>query len=69
VAKEKTLTVKILGHPGHPKPEESGVQTSEGDLFHGTIVELPEDEARLLIGSKRAKETDEKAGSKAKKSA
>lgn len=66
MAKEKFLRVKILGHPGHPKPEESGVQTSEGDLFHGTIVELPEDEARLLIGAKRAKETDEKPDSKKK---
>ena len=47
--------VRILGHPGHGKPRESGVQTSEGDKFHGEIVDLPKDEAKMLVAMGRAK--------------
>jgi predicted nucleotide-binding protein len=50
------VSVRILAHPGNPEPKKSGVQTSLGDKFHGEIVELPADEAELLIGLGRAEE-------------
>lgn len=70
MAKQEKITVKILAHPGAPadQHENSGVQTSEGDKFHGEVVELPEDEARLLIGAKRAEE-QKKPEAKPKKTA
>lgn len=61
------MKVRIKGHPGNPAHadpkrvkagEASGVQTSKGDKFHGDIVDLPKDEAGLLIAAKRAEEVD-----------
>lgn len=59
------MKVKIKGHPGNPvhtdakrskAGEASGVQTSKGDKFHGEVVDLPKDEAGLLIAADRAEE-------------
>jgi hypothetical protein len=66
------MKIRILGHPGNPahadakktkNGEHSGVQTSAGDKFHGAVVDLPKDEAGLLIAAGRAKvfEVEEKA--------
>lgn len=54
----KTLSVKIVSHPGNSNPKASAVQTSDGDHFAGETVDLPEDEAKLLIATGRAKEFD-----------
>jgi hypothetical protein len=56
---EKIVRIKILPHPGNANPDKdadklSGVQTSEGDVFEGDVIELPEGEARLIIGANRA---------------
>lgn len=59
---QKTKKVRILFHPGTPLDEKgeprhiSGVQTSDGDKYHGDVAELPELEAKMLIASKRAEE-------------
>jgi hypothetical protein len=59
------MKITIKGHPGNPAHTDkqkvkdgahSGVQTSKGDKFHGDVVDLPKDEAGLLIASGRAKE-------------
>jgi len=61
------MKVKIIGHPGNPAHADkervkvgaaSGVQTSQGDKFHGESVDLPKDEAGLLIAAGRAKAVD-----------
>ena len=72
---EKVLKVRILAHPGNSNPDKdddklSGVQTSEGDAFEGDVLELPEGEAKLLIGAGRAEEDVKDAPQrKAKKAA
>jgi hypothetical protein len=63
------MKITIIGHPGNPAHADkdkvkagkhSGVQTSKGDKFHGDVVDLPKDEAGLLIAAKRAEEFDAK---------
>jgi len=58
------MKIKIIGHPGNSvhtdakrvkAGEASGVQTSDGDKFHGEVVDLPKDEAGLIIAAGRAK--------------
>jgi hypothetical protein len=67
---ERTKKVTILAHPGHlHKPDNSAVQTSEGDKFTGEVVEVPENEAKLLIASKRAEEYVEPKKPKSKDAA
>jgi len=71
------MKVIIKSHPGNPAHVDkekvkagahSGVQTSKGDKFHGEVVDLPKDEAGLLIAAGRAKEFDpEEDGKKAEK--
>lgn len=55
---ERTKKVRIVAHPGIPQHllENSAVQTSDGDKFHGEVAELPENEAKMLIAAKRAEE-------------
>jgi hypothetical protein len=57
------MKIKIKGHAGNPvhtdakrtkAGEQSGVQTSDGDKFHGDVVDLPKPEAGLLIAAGRA---------------
>ena len=64
------MKIKIIGHSGNPAHKDkdkakagahSGVQTSKGDKFHDEVVDLPEQEAGLLIAAKRAKEFDPEA--------
>ncbi len=59
------MKIKIKGHAGNPahtdpkrvkNGEHSGVQTSKGDKFHGEVVDLPKEEAGLLIAAGRAEE-------------
>lgn len=59
------MRIKIKSHPGNPAHVDkdkvkagahSGVQTSKGDKFHGEVVDLPKDEAGLLIAAGRAVE-------------
>jgi len=61
------MIVEILPHPGHGNPENSAVQTSEGDKFSGEKVDLPADEAKLLIGAKRAIEVKPASKARAEK--
>lgn len=57
------MKIKIKSHPGnlaHVDKDKlkvgahSGVQTSKGDKFHGEVVDLPKEEAGLIIAAGRA---------------
>lgn len=72
------MRIKIKSHPGNPAHSDkdklkagahSGVQTSKGDKFHGDVVDLPKDEAGLIIAAGRAEafEPEEEAKDKDKK--